>query len=88
MKEKENKPVSGKQYRLTGGPDDICIANGNTWEESMINHDTVLSQLREDLKSLQRWDPAYHGEMNYDDSGEWVSWDDIEYLLKKSSPTP
>lgn len=29
-------PIPGKQYALTGGPDDKCIANGNTWAESIV----------------------------------------------------
>ena len=32
----ENKPVEGKVYALTGGKDEPCIANGNTWEQSVV----------------------------------------------------
>ena len=32
---KENKPQAGKLYALTGVPGSKCIANGNTWEESV-----------------------------------------------------
>ena len=31
-----DKPKDGKLYALTGGPNDRCIANGNSWEESEI----------------------------------------------------
>tara|TARA_R100001079_G_scaffold54744_1_gene27981 strand:- start:211 stop:531 length:321 start_codon:yes stop_codon:yes gene_type:complete len=37
--EKENKPEAGKLYALTGGPGSKCIANGNTWEESMVGEE-------------------------------------------------
>ena len=33
---KENKPEAGKLYALTGAPGSRCIANGNTWEESVV----------------------------------------------------
>ena len=33
---KEEKPKEGKVYALTGGPNDKCIANGNTWAESEV----------------------------------------------------
>ena len=36
---KENKPEAGKLYALTGGPGSKCIANGNTWEESVIGEE-------------------------------------------------
>jgi len=38
-----NKPEYGKQYALTGKTGDKCIANGNTWKESLIvkKHPTV-----------------------------------------------
>ena len=32
------EPTSGKQYALTGGPGDSCIANGNTWAESEVEY--------------------------------------------------
>jgi len=32
----ENKPESGKQYALTGGSGEACIANGNSWAESEV----------------------------------------------------
>ena len=31
---KENKPISGVTYQLTGKSGDKCISNGNTWAES------------------------------------------------------
>jgi hypothetical protein len=30
-------PVEGEIYRLTGGPSDACIANGDTWEDSHVD---------------------------------------------------
>ena len=33
---KEDKPKEGKVYALTGGPNDKCIANGNSWSESEV----------------------------------------------------
>lgn len=33
---REDAPVPGKQYMLTGGHDDKCILNGNTWAESEV----------------------------------------------------
>ena len=40
--EKENKPQAGKLYALTGGPGSKCIANGNTWEESVVGEEVKL----------------------------------------------
>ena len=37
--EKEDKPEEGKVYALTGGPGDKCIANGNTWSDSVVGED-------------------------------------------------
>jgi len=37
---KEDKPKEGKVYALTGGPNDKCIANGNTWAESEVKENT------------------------------------------------
>ncbi len=31
-----DEPTAGKQYALTGGPGESCIANGNTWAESEV----------------------------------------------------
>jgi hypothetical protein len=31
-----DRPESGKQYRLTGGPGTPAISNGNTWAESAV----------------------------------------------------
>ena len=31
-----DRPISGKQYRLTGGSKEKCISNGNTWKESEV----------------------------------------------------
>tara|TARA_Y100001937_G_scaffold86627_1_gene117175 strand:+ start:316 stop:564 length:249 start_codon:yes stop_codon:yes gene_type:complete len=36
---KENKPEAGKLYALTGGPGSKCIANGNTWAESVVGEE-------------------------------------------------
>ena len=30
----KDKPEGGKTYALTGGPNDKCILNGNSWKES------------------------------------------------------
>ena len=30
----KDKPEEGKTYALTGGPNDKCILNGNSWKES------------------------------------------------------
>jgi len=31
-----DKPLAGKEYKLTGGPGEKCIANGNSWSESEV----------------------------------------------------
>ena len=36
---KENKPEAGKLYALTGAPGSRCIANGNTWAESVVGEE-------------------------------------------------
>ena len=36
---KKDKPQAGKLYALTGGPGSKCIANGNTWEESVVGEE-------------------------------------------------
>ena len=36
MKDK-GKPEKGKIYRLTGGPNEKSIAQGNTWAESEVD---------------------------------------------------
>ena len=36
---KRDKPEAGKLYALTGGPGSKCIANGNTWEESVVGEE-------------------------------------------------
>lgn len=36
QKPSEDKPESNKVYKLTGGPGEKCIANGNTWAESEV----------------------------------------------------
>ena len=36
MKLIKDKPEPNKVYALTGGPGKKCIANGNTWSESVI----------------------------------------------------
>ena len=37
---KEDKPVAGKAYALTGARGTKCIANGNTWKESEVKDDS------------------------------------------------
>ena len=34
-----DKPEAGKLYALTGRPGSKCIANGNTWEESVVGEE-------------------------------------------------
>ena len=36
---KEDKPEAGKVYALTGGPGARCIANGNSWSESVVKEE-------------------------------------------------
>ena len=36
---KENKPEAWKLYALTGAPGSKCIANGNTWAESVVGEE-------------------------------------------------
>ena len=36
----KDKPVPGKTYTLTGGPGVKCIANGNTWEDSVVKENS------------------------------------------------
>ena len=36
---KEDKPKEGKVYALTGGPGTRCIANGNSWKDSVVKED-------------------------------------------------
>ena len=36
---KKDKPEAGKLYALTGGTGSKCIANGNTWAESVIGEE-------------------------------------------------
>jgi|TARA_B100000900_G_scaffold402572_1_gene408584 hypothetical protein len=35
----QDKPEAGKTYALTGGPGARCIANGNTWKDSVVKED-------------------------------------------------
>ena len=37
---KADKPLDGNVYALTGGPGTKCIANGNTWADSLVKEDT------------------------------------------------
>jgi|TARA_E500000318_G_scaffold23971_1_gene24220 hypothetical protein len=37
---KADKPLAGNVYALTGGPGTKCIANGNTWADSLVREDT------------------------------------------------
>ena len=36
---KEDKPEPGKVYALTGGPGARCIANGDSWKDSVVGDD-------------------------------------------------
>ena len=36
---KKDKPEAGKLYALTGAPGSKCIANGNTWAESVVGEE-------------------------------------------------
>jgi hypothetical protein len=29
-------PIDGQQYMLIGGPNDKCLSNGNTWQQSKV----------------------------------------------------
>ena len=40
-----DQPIPYQTYRLTGGTDDKCIANGNTWEESKVDMDKLAADL-------------------------------------------
>ena len=35
----QDKPEAGKTYALTGGPGARCIANGNSWKDSVVKED-------------------------------------------------
>jgi hypothetical protein len=35
----KDKPEPGKVYALTGGPGARCIANGNSWKDSVVKED-------------------------------------------------
>ncbi len=37
---KADKPLDGNVYALTGGPGTKCIANGNTWADSLVKDDS------------------------------------------------
>ncbi len=37
---REDAPITGKQYMLTGGHGEKCILNGNTWAESEVKPTT------------------------------------------------
>jgi len=49
MTTEKNKPTPNKQYRLTGGTGEKCIANGNSWAESEVP--TYKITLEEVLKT-------------------------------------
>lgn len=34
-----DKPEENKIYALTGGPNDKCIANGDSWKDSVVQND-------------------------------------------------
>jgi hypothetical protein len=36
---KKDKPEPGKTYALTGGPGVRCIANGYSWEDSVVKEE-------------------------------------------------
>ena len=37
---KDNTVEEGKIYALIAGPDEPCIANGNTWKESEVKEES------------------------------------------------
>ena len=37
---KADHPLAGNVYALTGGPSTKCIANGNTWADSLVKDDS------------------------------------------------
>ena len=37
----KDKPEPGKIYKLTGGSNDKCISNGNTWKESEVKENAI-----------------------------------------------
>jgi len=48
MDTSKDQPEPGKVYALTGGPDDQCILNGDSWAQSEVRPDG-LTQLEIDL---------------------------------------
>ena len=40
---KKDKPVAGKTYALTGARGTRCIANGNSWTESEVQGEHVVT---------------------------------------------
>lgn len=43
VEKKEDKPEYGKVYALTGGPDEKCISNGNSWADSEVVKEAIVS---------------------------------------------
>ena len=79
-KEKVNmdKPEPNKEYALTGGPNDKCIANGNSWKESEVKKksETCEEQLRRMCREI-----AEEITDGKEEAGQWMqSVYDIEWI--------
>jgi len=46
----ENRPEYGKQYSLTGGHGQPCIANGNSWKESEVKKEVAEEEVEEEVE--------------------------------------
>lgn len=46
----QDRPQEGKVYMLTGGPNDKCLSNGNSWEESAVK--TKQSQYEDEILDI------------------------------------
>ena len=57
---REDEPIPGKVYALTGKSEDKCIANGNSWAENEINkQESKIKELatlieKERVENLQK----------------------------------
>ena len=84
-----DKPEPNKEYALTGGRTDKCIANGNSWKESEVKKkkksETCEEQLRRMCKDIaddmtnpkKEYDASYWMERMYDI--EWITHQDHTY---------
>ena len=45
QKKRSNKLEEGKVYALTGGPNDKCVANGDSWEDCVVQNDEPKEKL-------------------------------------------